>query len=274
MNVNKGLDYDMTVQEFCALCELRNEAQERMRNKQPGVISPVDQIVMYGSDQSAFVSAITGVPPPGSRKTGYKLTPKPVVQNPEPVPSEEKLPPEETEENKGDDDEDSFLPVQPRSGISAKSESPSPDDDDGDGDTNSSVILSSGTSSSPTMANSVIKVEPEPSEPEPQEESVFKSVVTVKPEPSVPEPSEPKPQKPEAPEPSTDNPIFKDWNSVFEACGISKAAADGLIQLFESEDMDPSQLDDITHDILRTLGVKMGPAMKIMKLVDQRKKNQ
>jgi actin cytoskeleton-regulatory complex protein SLA1 len=61
-----------------------------------------------------------------------------------------------------------------------------------------------------------------------------------------------------------------DWFDFFLAAGVGPHQCERYAQAMVKDSMDESVLPDITHDTLRTLGLKEGDALKVMKYLDQR----
>ena len=61
-----------------------------------------------------------------------------------------------------------------------------------------------------------------------------------------------------------------DWFDFFLKAGVGPHQCDRYAQAMVRDSMDESVLPDISHDTLRTLGLKEGDALKVMKHLDQR----
>lgn len=61
-----------------------------------------------------------------------------------------------------------------------------------------------------------------------------------------------------------------DWFDFFLAAGVGPHQCERYAQAMVKDSMDESVLPDISHDTLRTLGLKEGDALKVMKYLDQR----
>jgi len=61
-----------------------------------------------------------------------------------------------------------------------------------------------------------------------------------------------------------------DWFDFFLKAGVGPHQCERYSQAMIRDSMDESVLPDITHDTLRTLGLKEGDALKVMKYLDQR----
>jgi len=62
-----------------------------------------------------------------------------------------------------------------------------------------------------------------------------------------------------------------DWKAVVMKCGVDEEQAKIIVELFEENEIETSQFFDFTHELLKELGVKMGPRMKIMKYIEEHK---
>jgi actin cytoskeleton-regulatory complex protein SLA1 len=61
-----------------------------------------------------------------------------------------------------------------------------------------------------------------------------------------------------------------DWFDFFLQAGVGPHQCERYAQSFAKDSMDESLLPDITSDVLRTLGLREGDALKVMKFLDQK----